>query len=266
MDTKQQLDEIQKAIDAIRENLGLNRSEKPNSSEPDYTHLLPDGYEFCTEEDAEKWVKVEIILSMPESKQMQVGYIWNSPTIPSTNRYRPIRPIAYHISVHESVTAEPIQEVAEYYQPLFNLLHQEHNVIATQTELDEIIRTAESLRNAEPDKYIIEKHGDTWVILEPSPKDNNWTIVGKFHDDRVASYIFKLLKGFKDDKPDPYQVDWSNAPEGTVAHHYQMDDYGWFDRLTIFQGEWVTISEQSGHTLPSGLDWKKSLRLNPKLK
>jgi hypothetical protein len=107
MDTKQQLDDIQKAIDAIRENLGLNRSEKPNSCEPDYTHLLPDGYEFCTEEDAEKWVKVGIILSVPESEQMQVGYIWNSPTIPSTKRYRPIRPIAYHIAVHESVTAEP---------------------------------------------------------------------------------------------------------------------------------------------------------------
>jgi hypothetical protein len=107
MNTKQQLDDIQKAIDAIRENLGLNRSEKPNSSEPDYTHLLPEGYEFCAEQDAEKWVKVEMFFIVPESEQMQVGYIWNSPTIPSTKRYRPIRPIAYHIAVHEAVTAEP---------------------------------------------------------------------------------------------------------------------------------------------------------------
>jgi hypothetical protein len=175
MDTKQQLDDIQKAIDAIRENLGLNHSEKPNSCEPiepDYTHLLPEGYDFCTEEDAEKWIKVQLNLDVPESEQALVGYVWNTPSKPFSKHYRPIRKIQFHISVHESVTAEP----------------------------------------------------------------------------------------------DPYQVDWSNAPEGTVAHHYQMDDYGWYDRLTIFQGEWVTISEQSGHTLPSGLDWKKSLRLNPKLK
>jgi len=55
MNTKQQLDEIQKAIDAIRENLGLNPPEKPNGCEqyelPDYTHLLPEGYEFCQEQE-----------------------------------------------------------------------------------------------------------------------------------------------------------------------------------------------------------------------
>jgi hypothetical protein len=166
MNTQEQIDALRARI----ERLELNHSEKPNSCEPDYTHLLPTGYEFCTEEEVEKWVKVQLNPDIPELKK--VGYIWNNPTIPSSKRYRPIRPIQYHVAAHESVTAEP----------------------------------------------------------------------------------------------DPYQVDWEKAPDGTVAHHYQMDDYGWFDRLIIFQGEWVTISEQSGYTLQSGLDWKKSLRLNPKLK
>jgi hypothetical protein len=169
MDTKQQLDEIQKAIDAIRENLGLNRSEKPNSSEPDYTHLLPEGYEFCTEKDAEKWVKVEMNPGTPEHEQNAVGYVWLSPINPSSKCFRPIRPIAYHIAVHESVTAEP----------------------------------------------------------------------------------------------DPYQVDWSNAPEGTVGHYY--NNLGHTGRWIIF-GLNVFITENSYQTLPTGLDWKKSLRLNPKLK
>jgi len=225
---QEQIDRLQLRIERIEAHLAeqhipnnfgkLNHSEKPNSSEPDYTHLLPEGYEFCTEEDAEKWVKVEIILSVPESEQMQVGYIWNNPTIPSTNRYRPIRPIQYHISVHESVTAKPIQEVAEYYQPLFNLLHQEHNVIATQTELDEIIRTAESLRNSEPD---------------------------------------------------PYQVDWEKAPDWANVHCFDEIGKGrWYGVLHNMgrEGTWNQVDFKSNHTLPSGLDWKKSLRVNPKLK
>jgi hypothetical protein len=109
MDTKQQLDEIQKAIDAIRENLGLNRSEKPNSCEPiepDYTHLLPEGYEFCAEQDAENWVKVQLNLDVPESEQSYIGYVWHTPFNPSSKHYRPIRKIQYRIAVHESVTAE----------------------------------------------------------------------------------------------------------------------------------------------------------------
>jgi hypothetical protein len=117
MNKQEQIDALRFRIERIEAKLAeqhisnnfskLNRSEKPNSSAPDYTHLLPDGYEFCAEQDAEKWVKVGMFFIVPESEQMQVGYIWNSPTIPSTKRYRPIRPIKYHVAVHEAVTAEP---------------------------------------------------------------------------------------------------------------------------------------------------------------
>jgi hypothetical protein len=82
----------------------LNGSEKPNTCEPDYTHLLPDGYEFCTEQDAEKWVKVEM-KNIDDNYEYPIRHIENLSCF--KGRWLPIRPIQYHISVHESVTAEP---------------------------------------------------------------------------------------------------------------------------------------------------------------
>jgi hypothetical protein len=86
--------------------LKSNLSEKPNS----YDHLLPEGYEFCTEEEHTDWIKVELLQ-------------WNEPQSPIStvatdieasyfsdelkSMYRPIRPIQYHVAVHEAVTAEP---------------------------------------------------------------------------------------------------------------------------------------------------------------
>jgi len=174
MNTKQQLDEIQKAIDAIRENLGLNHSEKPNSSEPDYTRLLPEGYEFCTEQDAEKWVKVEM---RPDSiNPRQIGRLSSGICIPDFWKpyYRPIRQIKYHVAIHETVTAEP----------------------------------------------------------------------------------------------DPYQVDWEKAPEGSVAHFYDSNKLGLWHKIVLNQSATTLVQkvEYSFYTLPSGLDWKQSLRVNPKLK
>ena len=166
MNTKQQLDDIQKAIDAIRVNLGLNRSEKPNSCEPDYTHLLPEGYEFCAEQDAETWVKVKFYRPGGDA-EYELG------KVTSKNQYigtwKPIRPIAYHIAVHETVTAEP----------------------------------------------------------------------------------------------DPYQVDWEKAPGGAVGHYYASNGFGSW----IITGAFDNFCGESGYVLQlSGLDWKKSLRVNPKLK
>jgi len=181
MKKQEQIDALRTEIERIKEHIGLpyiyihqgnlNHSEKPNSCEPDYTHLLPEGYEFCAEQDAEKWVKVEMNPDIPELKK--VGYIWNNPTIPSTKRYRPIRPIQYHISVHEAVTAEP----------------------------------------------------------------------------------------------DPYQVDWSNAPEWADVHCFDANGKGNWYGVKRDEIEWYRCNiGNSEFTLPSGLDWKQSKRLNPKLK
>jgi hypothetical protein len=76
----------------------MNHSEKPNSCEPDYTHLLPEGYEFCAEQNAEKWVKVEMGKYCNEK---DLGLIIPKESFIQSKFYRPIRPIAYHIAVHE---------------------------------------------------------------------------------------------------------------------------------------------------------------------
>lgn len=86
---------LQSELDALKSNL----SEKPNSCE----HLLPTGYEFCTEEEAVKWVKVKLV--QDGKNELPLGA-----TVPDCQHveslYRPIRPIQYHVAVHEAVTVE----------------------------------------------------------------------------------------------------------------------------------------------------------------
>lgn len=88
-----------------------NNGVSDNPIKPDYTHLLPEGYEFCSEADAEKWVKVEM---MPESilstcKQYKVGQTLNTSKCCEAFKpyYRPIRPIQYKVTTHEIITAVP---------------------------------------------------------------------------------------------------------------------------------------------------------------
>jgi hypothetical protein len=142
------------------------------SDAPDYTHLLPDGYEFCQEQDAEKWIKVE-----NPSKMNPLGHIWQSiidPPVGMQSEYRPIRPIQYKVTTHEIVTAVP----------------------------------------------------------------------------------------------DPYQPDWSQAPEGTVAHAWDRSGTGFWCIMNIEEDyeegtHWALRYELSHLTLPSDLDWKQSLRVKP---
>jgi len=63
--------------------------------------------------------------------------------------------------------------------------------------------------------------------------------------------------------PDPYMPDWSKAPEGTVAHAWDMDGFGyWYTRIVI-NTRWEGRHISSHHTLPPDLDWKQSLRVKP---
>ena len=64
-------------------------------------------------------------------------------------------------------------------------------------------------------------------------------------------------------EPDPYAVDWSNAPEWADVHCFDKWLHGsWigFDKGND-AFEWVIRS--SGFTLPSNLDWKQSKRRRP---
>jgi hypothetical protein len=137
------------------------------SDAPDYTHLLPSGYEFCQEADAEKWVKVEM-MDVNDNDEYPIGHIDNFTCF--KGRWRPIRPIQYKVTTHEIVTAVP----------------------------------------------------------------------------------------------DPYMPDWSKAPEGTVAHAWDMDGRGFWCMVNIDEYmEWVLRHKLSHLTLPSDLDWKQSLRVKP---
>jgi hypothetical protein len=145
--------------------------ERPAKTAPDYTHLLPDGYEFCQESDAEKWVKVEEIPEkIMQSRLGLVGYTDNrEPSEDYKPYWKPIRPIQYKVTTHEIVTAVP----------------------------------------------------------------------------------------------DPYQPDWSQAPEGAVAHSWDMDGRGWFFGIEHRSSEWGINLTESNLTLPADLDWKQSLRVKP---
>jgi hypothetical protein len=137
------------------------------SNAPDYTHLLPDGYEFCQEADAEKWVKVE-----NPSKMNPLGHIWQSiidPPVVMQSDYRPIRPIQYKVTTHEIVTAVP----------------------------------------------------------------------------------------------DPYQPDWSKAPEWAYIHAFDFEGNGHWYGVKLYGNERYLEGLTSPFTLPSDLDWKQSLRVKP---
>jgi hypothetical protein len=248
MNKQEQINALQFRIERIEAKLAeqhisnnfrkLNHSEKPNSCEPDYTHLLPEGYEFCAEQDAEKWVKVEIILSVPESEQMQVGYVWHNPIRPFVNRYRPIRPIP----LKESVMAEPD----------YTHLLPEGYEFCTEQDAEKWVKVEIILSVPESEQMQVGYIWDSPTI--PSTK--------RYRPIRPIQYHIAVHESVTAE-PDPYQVDWSNAPEGTVAHYY--NNWGHTGRWIIF-GLNVFITENSYQTLPSDLDWKKSLRLNPKLK
>ena len=83
------------------------------SQAPDYSHLLPEGYEFCQEQDAEKWVKVEMIYLESEN---ELGYIVNNKYCGNKSLYRPIRPIQYKVTTHEIVTAVPDPYMPDWTQ------------------------------------------------------------------------------------------------------------------------------------------------------
>jgi hypothetical protein len=136
------------------------------SDAPDYSHLLPDGYEFCSEADAVKWVKVEMFDAEGEN---EYGFVVDGKQCCNKPHYRPIRPIQYKVTTHEITTAVP----------------------------------------------------------------------------------------------DPYMPDWSQAPEGTVAHAWDESGLGYWYIRRVGNTQWEGWHISSNLTLPADLDWKQSLRVKP---
>ena len=64
-------------------------------------------------------------------------------------------------------------------------------------------------------------------------------------------------------EPDPYQVDWSKAPEWADVHAFDDKSNGvWFGAI-LHKGRFFQTAELSGLTLPSNLDWTKSKTVRP---
>ncbi len=157
--------ELNKAL----HNVLVNHAPNVRSFKPDYTHLLPDGYEFCLEEDAEEWVKVEMNRYELPTRQNKIGFIDPCPLDRFKSCYRPIRPIQYKVTTHEIVTAVP----------------------------------------------------------------------------------------------DPYQPDWSKAPEWAYIHAFDFEGNGHWYGVKLYGNERYLEGLTSPFTLPSDLDWKQSLRVKP---
>jgi hypothetical protein len=65
-------------------------------------------------------------------------------------------------------------------------------------------------------------------------------------------------------EPNPYSVDWSNAPEEADSHAFDKSGKGWFYGLSFNDMFWYAHNVgRSGFTLPTGLDWTKSKTTRP---
>jgi hypothetical protein len=214
---------LQAELDALKSNL----SEKPNSCH----HLLPAGYEFCTEEEAVKWVKVKLV--QDGKNELPLGA-----TVPDCTHveslYRPIRPIQYHVAVHEAVTAEPTQ---------YNLL-----LLADGRKF----RISDKIRMADHDGM---------VLITPDSVD----AVRYFNSGKLKPEYFGLPKiDYIEDIPNPYSVDWSNAPKDADCHAFDKSGKGWFYGVSFNDSFWyAAVFNSSGFTLPTGLDWKLSKTTRP---
>lgn len=140
--------------------------------DPGYTHLLPDGYEFCKDDQQDEeteimYLKVKLHNLDPNEKPL--GSIMQDVKHMEAF-YTPIRQkVQYHVAVHEAVTTEP----------------------------------------------------------------------------------------------DPYAVDWSNAPEWADVHCFDANGNGyWWGTKKGFV-TWIEKSESSNFRLPSSLDWTKSKTTRP---
>jgi hypothetical protein len=215
--------ELNKAL----HNLLVNHAPNTRSFAPDYTHLLPEGYEFCQEADAEKWVKVEMIPNLRQQHELKTCLT----TAPwgTRNYYRPIRPIKYKVTTHEIVTAVPSAYSIEKHGDGW-AIYQGSDSMHHGANLGQI-----------------HDHACAMLITD-------LLRLREMQMNEEATSI------------DPYIPDWSKAPDWATSHAFDVYGNGnWFglyyDNRT--DGDWNEINDPSNLTLPPDLDWKHSLRVKP---
>jgi hypothetical protein len=195
----------------------------------DYTHLLPEGYEFCEEGDHDDWVKVKIIPSDDYAKKIEIGsllmgkFCWD--------KFKP------------------------YYRP--------------------IRKSAPDYSHLLPEGYEFcsEQDAEKWVKVEmldaEGENELGFVVDGKQccnkpHYRPIRPIQYKVTTHeIVDAIPDPYMPDWSQAPEGTVAHAWDEDGSGFWCTSSAGGKMWEFGYISSPFTLPADLDWKQSLRVKP---
>ena len=93
----------------------------------------------------------------------------------------------------------------------------------------------------------------------------------QFRIERIESHLaeqhkgnnFNLSEKQNSCEPNPYAVDWSNAPEWADSHCFNDDGTGNWGGFKKYRNNWYLDWLESNFTLPSGLDWKLSKTTRP---
>lgn len=97
-------------------------------------------------------------------------------------------------------------------------------------------------------------------------QDLNHSWVNYFRPIRKIQYHVQVHEAVTAE-PNPYQVDWSNAPGWADSHCFDEDDKGYWYGAIHDNGRcgiWEKVDLISPFTLPTGLDWKQSKTVRPK--
>ena len=210
-----------------------------------YLHFLPEGYFFCDEADAEKWVKVSL-------------YEWNG----SQNEIGNITTL-YHSFV-------PL--IKKSYRPICKIQPGKHPKTNERTSrifnsaIDSPqVRTDYSHLLPDGYEFCKEEEAESWLKVEQPDSNEPQSPMGTIMSNKEVDYFSDKLKSMYrpvrkiiQPKTNPYQVDWSSAPEWADVHCFDEDGTGWWSGCEKSTHSWGENCSASGFTLPSGLDWKQS--------
>lgn len=68
----------------------------------------------------------------------------------------------------------------------------------------------------------------------------------------------------KSEQPNPYAVDWTNAPEWADVHCWDENGNGFWYGIIEGRSSWIPNLQLIGRNLPDGLDWKLSKTFRPR--
>ena len=97
------------------------------------------------------------------------------------------------------------------------------------------------------------------IIIGQTETDKDWT---QTLEKRPHQLFHIAIHEAISTEPDPYEVDWSKAPEWADSHFYNGNVGHWGGLKYNIHGYYLWL-EPSGFTLSKELDWKQSKRRRP---